>query len=272
MSAFAHAWVLLKQEGYRQAGGTLIRDSEGRVLLVRRNELLPDGSLKPGGSNHGMYELPGGNIDPGETAQEGVARETLEETGLPLVNMTALEPNVYDKKQKVYHGFTADIDPSHQGELQLSDEHDEYKWMHPHEALAMNEHPDGMDIPYWLSQDAETFFRQMVSSGDMKGDPLSKAWRVLKFGYPAGYDMPDEVRARHNLQPAESVQQNQIDYSQDWHYDKDMYMQLIQEFMRDGMSLPAALNQIGQDYDLTPTELQQIRSTHESENMQPLGE
>ena len=64
----------------------------------------------------------------------------------------------------------------------------------------------------------------------------------------------------------------QIDYSQDWHYDKDMYMQLIQEFMRGGMSLSAALNQIGQDYGLTPTELQQIRSTHESENMQPLQE
>jgi len=188
MSAFKQAWTILKREDYRQAGGTLIRDSEGRVLLVRRNELLPDGSLKPGGSNHGMYELPGGNVDPGETAQEGVARETLEETGLPLVNMTALEPNVYDDKQKVYHGFTADIDPSHQGELQLSDEHDEYKWMHPHEALAINDHPDGMEMPYWLSQDAETFFRGMVGGDDMQGEPMTKAgegafeqaWQFLK--------------------------------------------------------------------------------------------
>ena len=178
--AFGQAWDILKREDYRQDGGTLIRDSEGRVLLVRRNELLPDGTMKPGGSNHGMYELPGGNVDPGETAQEGVARETLEETGLPLVNMTALEPNVYDDKQKVYHGFTADIDPNHQGELQLSDEHDEYKWMHPHEALAMNDHPDGMEMPYWLSQDAETFFRGMLDNNDMQGEPMTKAWEFLK--------------------------------------------------------------------------------------------
>lgn len=178
--AFGQAWDILKREDYRQAGGTLIRDSEGRVLLVRRNELLPDGTLKPGGSFHGMYELPGGNVDPGETPQEGVARETLEETGLPLVNMTALEPNVYDDKRKVYHGFTADIDPSHEGDVQLSDEHEKYLWMHPHEALAMNEHPDGMDMPRWLSQDAITFFRGMVGGGDMQGEPMAKAWEFLK--------------------------------------------------------------------------------------------
>ena len=178
--AFGQAWDILKREDYRQAGGTLIRDSEGRVLLVRRNELLPDGTLKPGGSFHGMYELPGGNVDPGETPQEGVARETLEETGLPLVNMTALEPNVYDDKRKVYHGFTADIDPSHEGDVQLSDEHEKYLWMHPHEALAMNEHPDGMDMPRWLSQDAITFFRGMVGGDDMQGEPMAKAWEFLK--------------------------------------------------------------------------------------------
>ena len=186
--AFGQAWDILKREDYRQAGGTLIRDSEGRVLLVRRNELLPDGTLKPGGSFHGMYELPGGNVDPGETPQEGVARETLEETGLPLVNMTALEPNVYDDKRKVYHGFTADIDPSHEGDVQLSDEHEKYLWMHPHEALAMNEHPDGMDMPRWLSQDAITFFRGMVGGDDMQGEPMTKsgegafeqAWQFLK--------------------------------------------------------------------------------------------
>jgi|TARA_R100000482_G_C4988973_1_gene86550 hypothetical protein len=29
---------------------------------------------------------------------------------------------------------------------------------------------------------------------------FNKAWRVLKFGYPAGYDAPDEVKDRHNVQ------------------------------------------------------------------------
>jgi len=52
--------------------------------------------------------------------------------------------------------------------------------MHPHEALAMNEHPDGMDMPRWLSQDAITFFRGMVGGDDMQGEPMAKAWEFLK--------------------------------------------------------------------------------------------
>jgi ADP-ribose pyrophosphatase YjhB (NUDIX family) len=45
---------------------------DGRLLLVRRRN-------EPG---RGSWSVPGGRVDPGETVQEAVVRELLEETGV----------------------------------------------------------------------------------------------------------------------------------------------------------------------------------------------
>jgi ADP-ribose pyrophosphatase YjhB (NUDIX family) len=50
----------------------VVKDPEGRLLLIRRGH-------EPGA---GLWSLPGGRIEPGETDQQAVAREMLEETGL----------------------------------------------------------------------------------------------------------------------------------------------------------------------------------------------
>lgn len=55
----------------RQAASALIRDPEGRVLMVQPN-------YKQG------WELPGGTVEAGEDPRTGCARETLEEVGLDL--------------------------------------------------------------------------------------------------------------------------------------------------------------------------------------------
>jgi len=52
--------------------GAVIKDRNGRLLLIRRGH-------EPGA---GLWSLPGGRIEPGETDQQAVAREILEETGL----------------------------------------------------------------------------------------------------------------------------------------------------------------------------------------------
>lgn len=58
--------------------GAVVFDDRGRLLLVRRvNE--------PG---RGRWSLPGGRIEPGETAHQAVFREVAEETGL-YVEVTA---------------------------------------------------------------------------------------------------------------------------------------------------------------------------------------
>jgi 8-oxo-dGTP diphosphatase len=52
--------------------GAVIKDAAGRLLLIRRGH-------EPGA---GLWSLPGGRIEPGETDQQAVVREVLEETGL----------------------------------------------------------------------------------------------------------------------------------------------------------------------------------------------
>lgn len=57
-----------------RAVGAVLRDPEGRVLLVLRgNE--PD---------RGTWSLPGGRVEPGESPEQAVVREMLEETGLQV--------------------------------------------------------------------------------------------------------------------------------------------------------------------------------------------
>ncbi len=53
------------------AAGVVVLDQEGRVLLLRR-------------SDDGAWGLPGGAMEPGESAEETASRETMEETGLTV--------------------------------------------------------------------------------------------------------------------------------------------------------------------------------------------
>lgn len=52
-------------------GGAIIRDVQGRILLQRR-------------SDYGDWGLPGGGMEPGESIEETMIREVLEETGLEV--------------------------------------------------------------------------------------------------------------------------------------------------------------------------------------------
>lgn len=55
--------------------GAVVRDHEGRLLLVRRG-------TEPG---RGLWSVPGGRVEPGEDAVAATAREVLEETGVRVV-------------------------------------------------------------------------------------------------------------------------------------------------------------------------------------------
>lgn len=54
--------------------GAVITDDHGRLLLILRGH-------EPG---QGLWSIPGGRIEPGETDQQAVIREVREETGLEV--------------------------------------------------------------------------------------------------------------------------------------------------------------------------------------------
>lgn len=70
------------------------------IILNDRNELLV--SVRAKEPAKGTFDLPGGFVDMGETAEEGVIREVEEETSLKVVSLKYLfsRPNLY-----VYSGF-----------------------------------------------------------------------------------------------------------------------------------------------------------------------
>jgi 8-oxo-dGTP diphosphatase len=54
--------------------GAVIRDDTGRLLMILRGH-------DPG---RGLWSIPGGRIEPGESAEEAVVREVREETGVEV--------------------------------------------------------------------------------------------------------------------------------------------------------------------------------------------
>jgi 8-oxo-dGTP diphosphatase len=54
--------------------GAVVRDDAGRLLLIRRGH-------EP---SRGLWSLPGGRVEPGETLEAAVVREVREETGLEV--------------------------------------------------------------------------------------------------------------------------------------------------------------------------------------------
>ena len=106
-----------------------IIDSKGRLLVERRDREPAKGTL----------DLPGGFADIGETAEQGVAREVKEETGLSVARSRYLFsiPNTY-----LYSGmliptldlfFACEVDDI--SDLKAGDDAAECFWMAPEEIL-----------------------------------------------------------------------------------------------------------------------------------------
>jgi NAD+ diphosphatase len=70
------------------SAAALIADEQDRLLITVRGK-------EPG---KGMWDLPGGFVDPGESAEEALRREVREEVGLEVAAMqyVASYPNTYD--------------------------------------------------------------------------------------------------------------------------------------------------------------------------------
>ncbi|AYF74634.1 NUDIX domain-containing protein [Nocardia yunnanensis] len=95
----------------------------GKLLVVRR---VADGS-----SNAGMWELPGGGVESGESFADCVARELYEETGLRAVRITdVLGGFDYATRTKSRVRKYSFVVEAQAGEIQVDPaEHDRYQWI-----------------------------------------------------------------------------------------------------------------------------------------------
>lgn len=112
------------------AGKTMVQNSAGKYLFLRRSASSKHFKAK--------WEMPGGKMDPGETLEKCLLREAKEETGLEISLehvMGCAEGDIPDKRL-AYLFLSAKIIGS--DAVILSDEHDDFKWVTPEEALTLD--------------------------------------------------------------------------------------------------------------------------------------
>lgn len=102
---------------------------EGSVLLVQERKAV----------NHGLWNLPGGHLEPGETVQDGARREAREETGLAVTLpfllgiYTTLRPPNYHAIRYVFWADYGD------GEAIAGDDILAARWFSPADLAALGD-------------------------------------------------------------------------------------------------------------------------------------
>lgn len=101
----------------------VILDARGQMLVVRRSSTDP--------YHAGSWDVPGGQVEPGEEFSSAAVRETREEVGLQLVDPLLIfaTSDIRDGVSKTWLFYTARLqagDP-----IVLGDEHDAYTWIMP---------------------------------------------------------------------------------------------------------------------------------------------
>jgi len=69
----------------------IIFNRKGEILTIRRSETAP--------SNPGKWDFPGGDLDFGEDAMEGIIREIKEETGLDVGDLRPFDVESHINKE-----------------------------------------------------------------------------------------------------------------------------------------------------------------------------
>ncbi|MCK9195517.1 MAG: NUDIX hydrolase [Syntrophales bacterium] len=112
-------------------GAIVVR--EGKVLLVKR-------AAAP---SRGLWAIPGGSLELGETLQRGAEREILEETGIriragaPVYAFDFLEYDASNRLQ--YHFVVVDMEAEYvAGEVQAADDALDARWVSPEELPGMS--------------------------------------------------------------------------------------------------------------------------------------
>ena len=99
----------------------IIFNRKGEILTIRRSETAP--------SNPGKWDFPGGDLDFGEDAMEGIIREIKEETGLDVGDLRPFDVESHINKEGDFWVTIAYIAKAISDKVILSYEHDEFRWL-----------------------------------------------------------------------------------------------------------------------------------------------
>ena len=122
----------MKQIGISQKA--IVFNKDKKFLTVRRGFTAP---VRPG-----VWDLPGGDLDFGEQAFDGIIREIKEETGLSVENLKPFDVESHVNKEGDFWTticYTAD---SVSDKVVLSFEHDGFKWVTEQEFLKLESSPN----------------------------------------------------------------------------------------------------------------------------------
>lgn len=114
----------------------VLQDAEGRVLATRRP---PDKSLG------GMWEFPGGKVEPGESAEDALRREIHEELGMEIGEISPLTDVTHHYDFGIIHLIPYLASVWESSIIHLS-EHTEMKWILPAQAGLLDWAPADLPI------------------------------------------------------------------------------------------------------------------------------
>jgi molecular chaperone GrpE len=119
---FNSVWMTIK---------AVVVNEDNKVLVLKRS--------KKEDFHSGKYDLPGGHLEKGETIEECLKREVLDETGLSIEVGDILSVREYPKDHEMFDKirslrFLATTDKE-EDDVELSDEHEKYEWLTFEEAL-----------------------------------------------------------------------------------------------------------------------------------------
>lgn len=113
--------------------GAVIKDAAGRLLLIRRRN-------EPGA---GLWSLPGGRIETGETGEQAMVREVREETGLSVTVGRLLGELERLGRNGAIYDISDYLAVVTGGTLQAGDDAADARWVTPRQ-MAQLELTDGL--------------------------------------------------------------------------------------------------------------------------------
>ncbi len=113
-------------KSFRIAVKSFIVNKKNELLIIKRRS---NDIQKPN-----AWEIPGGRLEPGENPYSGIKRETKEEIGLDIKVLYPLNIKHFIRNDKQTITMIIFICKAIKSQIILSEEHQDYEWVHINEA------------------------------------------------------------------------------------------------------------------------------------------